>query len=93
MFCPHCGAVLVEQGGALRCQRTGMPLSQRLRQRLTEAFAPGSPAARLGAGKVRLRYPFFCPGCGVQMTPDGCPRCCGVLDELAHDIVELHPHK
>jgi predicted amidophosphoribosyltransferase len=94
MFCPHCGATLIETSGELRCERTGMPLSGRLRRGLTEVFIDRARASRRGPpGMARLRHPFFCPGCAVQLTPDGCPRCGEVLDEFAHDIVELHPHE
>ena len=94
MFCPHCGATMLDTSGELRCERTGMPLSEYLRLGLTEVFVDRVRfAKRAPPGMVRLRHPFFCPGCGVQLTPDGCPRCGEVLDEFAFHIVELHPHQ
>lgn len=94
MFCPHCGATMIETGGESCCERTGMPLSRRLRAGLTEVFIDRARASkRRPEGMIRLRDPFFCPGCGVQLLADGCPQCGEVLDEFAHDIVELHPHK
>lgn len=94
MFRPHCGAPMKEVEGTLRCERTGMPLSERLRHGFTEVLVERSRSAQASpAAGVRLRAPFFCPGCGVQMTTGGCPECGAVLDEFAHDIVELHPHQ
>ena len=84
---------MTEKAGDLRCEGTGMPLSQSLRRALSEVFIDHARSGRRHPdASFKLRHPFFCPGCGVQMTAEGCPRCGAVLDEFAHQIVELHPH-
>jgi hypothetical protein len=84
---------MIESDAELRCGRTGMPMSRRLERGLTDVFITQVRPQQRAAVAVRLRHPFFCPGCGVQMTHDGCPHCGRVLDKFAHDIIELHPHE
>jgi len=88
---------MVEVSGELCCERTGMALSQHMRQGLSEVFIDRTRAGRRGPDTAyTLGGPFFCPGCGEGMKVEGCHatcrRCGGVLDEFVYPLIEVHPH-
>lgn len=84
---------MLETVDGMTCQRSGMVMSRRLRDGLSEVFITRVRAGRRSRDDVRLGGNFHCPGCGTAMHDAECPSCGGVLDEFIWQIVELHPHQ
>lgn len=97
MFCPRCGAAMNQGASGFTCAAGEMSLSKKMNRGLLEVFVERTrQGTRHPESSLRLGGPWFCPGCGVAMTVEGChascPKCGGVLDEFIHGLVELHPH-
>jgi hypothetical protein len=104
MFCPKCGAALIDRhttlGETYHCVpgdlTFSMVVARALRHRYAEASGASVPQLR------KLPYQshshdaleWYCPGCGVRLNPDlACDRCGRHLRDLAYDLIELHPHR
>jgi rubrerythrin len=84
---------MTESADGMTCTRSGMVMSRRLRDGLTDVFITRVRAGRRSRDHVRLGGSFYCPGCGTAMRDAECPNCGGVLDEFIWPIIELHPHQ
>lgn len=93
VHCPHCGERMIESANGLTCQPSGMVMSHRLRDGLTDVFVTRVRPGLRNLDDVRLGGSFYCPGCGTAMQDATCSSCGGVLDEFIWQIVELHPHQ
>jgi len=92
MYCPHCGRPLDEVGGVLTCVAGRMPLGRILQAVLTARF----PVQNERSHETEVgRKPgqWFCPACGVPLKDMACPYCGRSLQDLLHQLVELHPHE
>ena len=96
LHCFRCGDVL-EEGPPLRCVAGDLPLSPYLERVLRERFGAGRPDAPSGPRPgFKVGGLWFCPRCGIPMAGAEemtCGSCGGTLADLAHHLVELHPHR
>jgi len=98
VFCPKCGAVLVEHEGSLTCVPGSMPLSPRMREFLADTFIDRTRTWEIKPASFRWGGRWFCPADGAEMVEaDGivrCPTCMTAFPgPLLYQLIERHAHR
>jgi hypothetical protein len=89
---------MVEVDGELKCLPGDMPLSQSVRQALTEVCINDHPAVDDLPRTIRWGGMWFCPEDGSEMIEnEGMVRCevCEkrIPGRILYQLIELHPHR